>query len=316
MKIKTLYIILILLLISCENHNKQNKKQKEVIQESIEVVDEKTDTQTQNKTEYSNQNPNLKFEQIERSKIGKINDPDGYSNLRKEQNSKSEIITKISENEYFFYHSKTNSNWYNIKDLKGNIGFIHKSRVSEITNKKLYKFSFTDYNSKTKNEYRKDTIIEFKHLEKVFEKYWEGELVYQSIPSSKKTYNSISFKGNNLQVKFEKEKFNFEKNKISRKENYINKINNKEFWGTDGNIPKFQLKNIHIIENGINYTIPKNLIDDLFEPTLDKDYIRIIENINNGIIIEMANGDGAGAYVVIFFIENMNIKKRIIYRPF
>ncbi len=315
MKINAIHITLIFLLISCKSENKQRSNENKNIKQSVEIVEKKVEVVgTKNKTEYYNENRNLKFKQIEKSEIGKINDPDGFSNLRTEPNSKSKILTKIKEDEYFFYNLKNNSNWFKVKDLNGRIGFLHKSRILKVTNKNLYKFSFTDYNSKT--EYRKDTIIEFEYLEKVFEKYWEGELIYQSIPLLKKTNNTISFQGNNIQVKFIKEKFNSEINKISRKEKYINKINNKEFWGTDGNIPRFQLSSIRIIENGINYLIPNSQINDLFEPTLDKDYIRIFENINNGIVIEMSNSDGAGAYVVLFFLENMKVKKRIIYRPF
>lgn len=59
---------------------------------------------------------------------GVINDPDGYTNIRKSNNSKSEIIGKVMEGEVFTYW-ETNDNWYVVQTAKGIKGFIYKNRI-------------------------------------------------------------------------------------------------------------------------------------------------------------------------------------------
>lgn len=303
MKTKIFYIILILSIISC--NNKESKKQLKNIEKELVVENSinKSEKTTENKVEFV-QNPILEFEHNGESKIGQINDSDGYTNLRLKKNSKSKIISKITDNQYFFYLPKKTENWYKVKDLKGNVGFIHKSRITEVSNKKLYNISYTNYDKKTQNEIRKDSIIEFKDLEKSFENLWEIEFNYKSIPFLSKTTNSITFKENNIQVKFIKEKFNRQ-----------TKLNDK-VWGTDGGIPRYQYKSIEIIENGQTYNLPKDKISDLFEPTLDKIYIGIFTNINNQMILSLSNSDGAGSYIAVFILEKTKIIKRIVYMPF
>ena len=64
--------------------------------------------------------------------IAEIDDPDGYTNVRKEPISTSEIIYKIYEGESFFLLD-TSSLWWTVIS-KNDTGFIHRSRV-KITNK-------------------------------------------------------------------------------------------------------------------------------------------------------------------------------------
>lgn len=61
--------------------------------------------------------------------IGVINDPDGYTNLRKDKNSSSKIIEKVLENKRFLIMSQTGDWWYVNVLESGNQGYIHKSRI-------------------------------------------------------------------------------------------------------------------------------------------------------------------------------------------
>jgi len=58
----------------------------------------------------------------------KINDPDGYSNLRDAPNSTGKIIKRVLLNELFEVLGNEN-NWNKVKLSDGTIGFIHSSRV-------------------------------------------------------------------------------------------------------------------------------------------------------------------------------------------
>lgn len=62
---------------------------------------------------------------------GVINDPDGYTNIRKSNNGKSYIIGKIMKGEVFTYW-KTNDNWYIVQTESGIKGYVHKNRIKPI----------------------------------------------------------------------------------------------------------------------------------------------------------------------------------------
>ena len=63
-----------------------------------------------------------------KSKNGLINDPDGYVNIRKEQNAKSEIVGQIKEKEVFRYW-EIPTNWYVVETEAGLRGFVYKDRI-------------------------------------------------------------------------------------------------------------------------------------------------------------------------------------------
>ena len=71
-------------------------------------------------------------ENVSSHRIGVINDPDGYTNVRSEPSTSSEIVTKIFEGEEFSYEP-FNDKWVRVYDDEGDfIGFMAASRVSPI----------------------------------------------------------------------------------------------------------------------------------------------------------------------------------------
>ena len=69
-----------------------------------------------------------------KSKSGRINDPDGYVNIRKEMNAQSEILGKILKKEVFDYWEIPGSNWWAVKTRSGTVGFVYKDRIKEHLN--------------------------------------------------------------------------------------------------------------------------------------------------------------------------------------
>ncbi|WP_333597217.1 SH3 domain-containing protein [Chryseobacterium flavum] len=57
-----------------------------------------------------------------------IQDPDGYTNLRKDKNSSSEIIQKIKTGEQIEVLDQ-NGDWWFVVSKEGKKGYVHKSRV-------------------------------------------------------------------------------------------------------------------------------------------------------------------------------------------
>ena len=62
--------------------------------------------------------------------FGIINDPDGYTNVRKEKSSKSEILFQIYEDEKFIIQNNDGDWW--LIEYSGKQGYIHNSRISVI----------------------------------------------------------------------------------------------------------------------------------------------------------------------------------------
>ncbi|WP_282630092.1 SH3 domain-containing protein [Empedobacter sedimenti] len=57
-----------------------------------------------------------------------IQDPDGYTNLRKEKNVQSAIIQQIKSGEHIEVLDNSND-WFLVQTKEGKEGYVHKSRI-------------------------------------------------------------------------------------------------------------------------------------------------------------------------------------------
>lgn len=89
--------------------------------------------------------PVLEKKIIERKfEVGTIQDLDGYTNLRKEKSSSSEILQKIKSGERIDVLNNSGE-WWQIKTKEGKMGYVHKSRIkSGISNSHLTSFLLYD----------------------------------------------------------------------------------------------------------------------------------------------------------------------------
>ena len=92
---------------------------------------------------------------------------------------------------------------------------------------------------------------------------------------------------------------------------YLAKINGKQFWGTDGNVPRTQYKSIEIVSGQRMITIPSAETADLYEPSLYNTKV-FYDRANDIIYISVLNGDGAGGYVGLFVVKNGSYHSRMI----
>jgi uncharacterized protein YgiM (DUF1202 family) len=63
-----------------------------------------------------------------------INDPDGYTNVRREKSAASDIVTKVKEGEKFYTY-KQSGDWWQIKTRDGKVGYMHVSRIKIVNDK-------------------------------------------------------------------------------------------------------------------------------------------------------------------------------------
>jgi SH3-like domain-containing protein len=217
--------------------------------------------------------------QITFGQFGIIVDKEGSVNIRKSPEISNNVIDTLKNGQVVFCLEEEGE-WRTIDyDLsrQNKTGYVHKSRVQLIE-----KFEKIPYSVLTESniEFKNDSI---------------------KLEATKTKFTS---KNNNLQY----QKGNASKNEMS----WLEKINGKEIWGTDGNLPK----NLY---GKFELTLGKDIIhlpiDNLYEPNLD--YISVnIDRTNRTIYISALNSDGAGAYVVLWIIENGKFKQRITTIPF
>lgn len=203
-----------------------------------------------------------------------VNDNDGYTNVRSENNRNSQILDKLN-NGHLICIMNPEGNWWNIDYSTNNneikVGYIYKDRFK--------------------------IISEFKE-----------------IPIKKKYNREIIFSNNHIEVKVLEKKFQKEKHTFEYVEKYPNqlqKIDGKHFWGTDGNLPTTEYQGISIKINNSTLQLPKESFEDLFEPNLAN--TKVNYNNNDDIIyISAMNSDGAGGYLVVWKVENGKYKERFI----
>ncbi|MFN8437778.1 MAG: SH3 domain-containing protein [Cytophagales bacterium] len=211
--------------------------------------------------------------------FGIISDKDGFVNIRNSPNISNNIIDTLTNGQIVFCLEEEGE-WRPIDyDLsrKNKSGYVHKSRIKLIEN-----FDKVAYSNLT------DSIIEFKK-----------DTIKLIVTKTK-----FITKHNNLQ---------FHKGDTSKNEiGWLEKINGNQIWGTDGNVPKNQYSKFTLILGKNKIYLP---IDNLFEPNIDYTTVNIDEK-NNTIYISAMNSDGAGAYAVLWIIDNGTFKQRITTIPF
>ena len=168
-----------------------------------------------------------------------------------------------------------------------------------------------EFDSIVSKEFLKDdlfTLLEFNYPK--FESKIIGKNSIELLKGNKKIIIKTS--------EFEKENRKLKFDSIGI---FLEKIDGKDIYGTDGNIPRKEISDFYLIVNGKKIEIPKKHYSDLFEPTIeclnDNDdlYCYTVGYLNGKgeIILTMQNSDGAGSYMVIFlFDKEYKIKERII----
>lgn len=220
--------------------------------------------------------------QLNYAQFARVNDADGFVNVRIEPNTKSKIAGKIVDSEivYLTDDELSDTNWkyayYESKSKKEVSGYIHSSRLKMLSD-----------------------FVEIDYL---------------------KTEKSVAFFMNTdekIQIEIGIQSFNAARSidKFSKKDGFYYAYKNKTIWGTDGNLPNSSYKFIKVKISGIETEVPKESLENLFQPTIieklnDFKFIQINYDKGNDVLyISSLNSDGAGSYVVLFVFEKGNFKE-------
>ncbi|WP_223605855.1 hypothetical protein [Chryseobacterium sp. OSA05B] len=217
------------------------------------------------------------------AQFAKIVDKDGYVNLRKEADGKSDIVGKINSDEILYIFSpEDHKNWLNA--------------------------DYTDKNGKTLSGYIHSSRI----------KYIES---YQSVPAVSINENKAVLNSKNITVTIVSEPFNYKENKkyfsTTNHNGYKveDQFKGQPIWGTDGTIPQTHYKSISVKMDGKTLQIPPKEIENLFNINTESAAC-YFDSEHETLYINMVNSDGAGGYAVLFTIEKGVFKGKTLIMPF
>ena len=245
--------------------------------------------------------------------IGQINDPDGYTNIRKSPNSKAEIIGKFLKNEYFFY-TENPSSWYEVSTQHKVQGFVHKSRIQKVNDKELIalKINFGDYAENTH-----DTIVKLNTLKEANHFFIIG-YTYPKIPHKETEGNELLVSNKDIKLEFVTKKVNKSDYKFKINKNGVTEMiteKGESVWGYfySKDYPEKEIAYIRITFAGkMPYLLPKTKY--LFNPSISS--IRVYDRGNGQYMIDFEGGDGAEGYNALFIFDEKGLVKRYLYRNF
>ncbi len=201
-----------------------------------------------------------------------IQDKDGFTNVRKAPNTQSEIIFKILENKVFWY------------DYEENVD--EGDWISIYIPKNDYSFACSD----------QDYIVGFIHKSRL-------------LPLSKmKPYNGLDFK-----FEYEVQPFDSTTRIIERNNNqWVSSIDGRPVWGTDGELPKSEIRTINVKVNNKQILINQAFYNNLFECN---NKFNVTKN-GDTYFVYQSNSDGAGYYELVWVITENGLKQRLVGRMF
>ncbi len=210
-----------------------------------------------------------------------IKDPDGFCNIRKDANNQSAIEDTIANGRLVFaFEEGSKGNWLLVDYNKGKEtlpGYIHKSRV-------VFLKDMTAFNEIVVN----DTLLKLQLNEMQI------------------TIKAGSFVKAGRKLTYDKQ---------SGAMTSVSLIDGKRPWGTDWNMPRNEYRSIQFRSGTKTLNFPKSSFTDLFEPNLDLTSA-FLDKTTGKIYLKAANSDAAGAYLVIWILNNGKIEHRETFIPF
>lgn len=206
------------------------------------------------------------------SQFGIINDPDGFVNVRSSAQKGNNISDKL-ENGFIVYYFEPQGNWVNIdykKNGKELNGYIYKDKIKTIT-------------------------------------------YFTTIPLKSNNGGIAKLENGSVKIEISETKFIKEKHKLKffkGNPNQLEKIDNLQIFGTDGEVPKREYKSIKIDINNIKIELPNSALKNLFEVSLHNSKANY-DAKNDILYISSSNSDGAGGYEIIWVIEKKKYKYRV-----
>lgn len=164
-----------------------------------------------------------------------------------------------------------------------------------------------------------DTLVDYNFLSIDFKSSTEVQFNYPKLENKILNKHEIILKNDSITIKLLEKPFDLSKHRLTYddtlkipKKYALRLIDDKSFYGTDGELPKSEFDKIVIYKNEKSSIIESNDIKDLYNLNfqLQKTNVYIV---NDGrIIITFWASDGAGGYFTVLILRDGLIEKKII----
>ncbi len=94
----------------------------------------------------------------------------------------------------------------------------------------------------------------------------------------------------------------------------VTTIDGREWFGTDGEIPRVEIASMVVSFRGKTMAVPRNLYSDCFEPSfLKNNFIAKLNDVGDTLFVFMAGSDAAGGYQVMWILRKDGHHSRFVH---
>ncbi|MEM9820618.1 MAG: hypothetical protein AAF985_06080 [Bacteroidota bacterium] len=117
------------------------------------------------------------------------------------------------------------------------------------------------------------------------------------------------YKGRDLSFQYILKPFDLSQRSVDKlNKKWWSKIDGRRFFGTDGTIPKIEVEDVEVTISGKPIIIHQIFYADLFECQNSFDIYRVEDTF----FIHQWNSDGAGAYEIVWVIDEHGLQQRLV----
>ena len=133
----------------------------------------------------------------------------------------------------------------------------------------------------------------------------------QVVPCTELAEKSKVFQADDISVTIAIADFQAKKHSLQYGNKTLETIDFKDIWGTDGTIPQSLYKKISIQIGKKQLNLPNIALQSLYEPNLKATEVYFAPQTST-LYLVANNGDGTGAYAVLWIVEKGNYQRRIL----
>jgi hypothetical protein len=168
------------------------------------------------------------------------------------------------------------------------------------------------------DESKYDTVVHYSFLE--HDMFPLATFNYPTLVNKNESDNSFTIFNDSISVRINKRPFSPKAHKLGYKKHdgeemqVLKTIDGKSFYGTDGEVPTWEISEINIVQNGQSFSFPQEEIKYYYQPNFNLADVYLTKD--GRIILWMINSDGAGGYYVVWIWKNGKILKRFVEEGF
>ncbi|PTQ94794.1 hypothetical protein C8P68_1064 [Mucilaginibacter yixingensis] len=220
-----------------------------------------------------------------------VNDPDGYVNVRADRSPTSKVKGRINRGEVVLLGDvKPQDAWWPV--YTPSLTTVYDTgKVGSVPREGFVLLGYV----------YKNRLISIEHLPSAGRLKLQGKLPAQH----------LIIQNDRVRLSLTTQIFNRKAHHVLIQHGSVDKIDGKQPYGIDGELPHTEIKGMELLIDGIPVSIPRDDFNDLFEPRLES--LNVYIDKRGCIYICMPNNsDGAGSYGVVWVVKDSKVIARYL----